>query len=762
METKKKISLMLSIILILQVIFPILNVILENELTLNSLAINQQEDTNTEYETLYNELTGILDEKNWSQEGKNYVTDAFNLMWNSYDNVYEAFVKIGFPDKETWIEETYLQGIRNVNTIEIYQDSSELRGALGTWNNYSKTLSLVHFHEGTYKYEDFLCSLIHETMHATQHLVWSSDAMFNMTQAYVEGGAAYVDWVSGMAENCFRAGVNGGTPCLDDGNYHFEIFGVHPGAAAYNVRTNIYMKLLILLGYDNVMKVEHGEISVEESLEMIRNNYGEERANKIIDGLLHYATFKDEELGIIYDLTETQIIDLENTMLEIMQENIQNLDCKEDVQRYLNLYYIYKKSFFTQYVEEIKEIHYNSDGTYYYSVIRRTDYTSEKISYSNIEDLLISKVKQYNALPVFSTDEVMNSIAIKSILYLDYTYFGPVRLFDECYIYTENNNTGTLKYRNTIIDFNKEGQIDVKIIESMNVNSAYVLMTLKNQEHIHAFDNGVITTNPTCEETGVKTYTCTECGETKTEEIPAMGHVEVIDEAIEATCSETGLTQGKHCSRCGKVIVEQQTTSALGHVFTDEVIAPTCTKQGYTIHTCSRCGGIKVDTYVNALRHNYVDGKCTRCQELAPEIEVTSTVYNIDTVFISDVLPGTTIKTFLNNITTDANAIKKILDKQGNDITDNTAKIGTGMQLEVKQNGKEVKYTLVVIGDLNGDGEMGDVDVLRLARYRAGLDNSLSGAYLQAANIYKDDNFADDIDLLKMVRILVGLDSLTK
>jgi len=82
------------------------------------------------------------------------------------------------------------------------------------------------------------------------------------------------------------------------------------------------------------------------------------------------------------------------------------------------------------------------------------------------------------------------------------------------------------------------------------------------------------------------------------------------------------------------------------------------------------------------------------------------------------------------------------------------------MTIKISLNNEKIEYTAVVTGDLNGDGLMGDIDVLRMARYKAGLDNSLNGAYLQASNIHKDNNYADDIDLLKMVRILVGLDTM--
>ena len=98
---------------------------------------------------------------------------------------------------------------------------------------------------------------------------------------------------------------------------------------------------------------------------------------------------------------------------------------------------------------------------------------------------------------------------------------------------------------------------------------------------------------PTCTETGLTEGAhCSRCDETvKQEEVPALGHDMITDEAVAPTCTETGLTEGSHCSRCDYK-VEQEEVPATGHNHETVVTAPTCTEAGYTTYTCA-CG----DTY---------------------------------------------------------------------------------------------------------------------------------------------------------------------
>ncbi len=72
---------------------------------------------------------------------------------------------------------------------------------------------------------------------------------------------------------------------------------------------------------------------------------------------------------------------------------------------------------------------------------------------------------------------------------------------------------------------------------------------------------------PTCLEGGYSEFNCS-CGyDYKDKFVEALGHAEVVDKRVEPTCTETGLTEGKHCSRCEAVLIEQKVIPALGHAF---------------------------------------------------------------------------------------------------------------------------------------------------------------------------------------------------
>ena len=148
----------------------------------------------------------------------------------------------------------------------------------------------------------------------------------------------------------------------------------------------------------------------------------------------------------------------------------------------------------------------------------------------------------------------------------------------------------------------------------------YSCCQAKAQEGTHTWDEGKVTTPATCTTPGEKTYTCGTCNAKKTERIDATGHTEVTDAAVEATCTKTGLTEGKHCSVCNTVLVAQQTVPTKSHTeVIDAAVEATCTEPGKTEGKhCSVCNTVLVEqTTIPAKGHTeVVDAKveatCTK------------------------------------------------------------------------------------------------------------------------------------------------------
>ena len=106
-----------------------------------------------------------------------------------------------------------------------------------------------------------------------------------------------------------------------------------------------------------------------------------------------------------------------------------------------------------------------------------------------------------------------------------------------------------------------------------------------------------ITKKPTCTAKGEETAKCTRCSYTKTQDVERIPHTEVTVKAVAPTCTKSGKTEGKKCSVCNKITVEQETVEALGHELGEYKITkePTCTAKGEKEAKCIRCSYNKTE-----------------------------------------------------------------------------------------------------------------------------------------------------------------------
>ena len=121
----------------------------------------------------------------------------------------------------------------------------------------------------------------------------------------------------------------------------------------------------------------------------------------------------------------------------------------------------------------------------------------------------------------------------------------------------------------------------------------------------HTWDLGKITTAATCSGKGIKTYTCTGCNATRTEEIPSTGHQHTeLRNVKAATCVQEGYTGDTYCKDCntkltaGKILPKTEHTWDSGKVTQNA----TCTTKGIKTFTCTVCKSTRIEE-ISAIGH---------------------------------------------------------------------------------------------------------------------------------------------------------------
>ena len=140
---------------------------------------------------------------------------------------------------------------------------------------------------------------------------------------------------------------------------------------------------------------------------------------------------------------------------------------------------------------------------------------------------------------------------------------------------------------------------DTTISASLYGLTAHQTAAVKVHNCENHWDDGKITTAPTCTKTGVKQYTCTICSETKTEEIAALGHDYSSDWTIDtAAACETVGSKSHHCTRCDSKKDITEIPAPGKHTWNNGVITKPATiaEEGVKTYTCTVCGVTRTET----------------------------------------------------------------------------------------------------------------------------------------------------------------------
>ena len=127
----------------------------------------------------------------------------------------------------------------------------------------------------------------------------------------------------------------------------------------------------------------------------------------------------------------------------------------------------------------------------------------------------------------------------------------------------------------------------------------------------HDWNSGTVTKEATCTEEGIVTYTCENCGDTETINIPRTAHNYIKEQQQDATCTKNGYSISV-CRTCNAKKKEE--IPATGHVKrTLNKKKPTCKEEGYTGDVyCQDCGELLEEgVVIRKKEHTWNAGKVT-------------------------------------------------------------------------------------------------------------------------------------------------------
>lgn len=173
--------------------------------------------------------------------------------------------------------------------------------------------------------------------------------------------------------------------------------------------------------------------------------------------------------------------------------------------------------------------------------------------------------------------------------------------FDYLYIYDKNGNevgkyTGTELSGKTISVPGDTVRIQLSSDDSGTEWGFKVTDVKIASAHKHSYTSKT-TKAATCTATGVRTFACS-CGDIYTETIAKLGHKLTTLKPVTATCTQTGLTEGKKCSTCGTVTAAQETVAKKPHTYKNITTKATLTKNGKVESKCSVCGYVSKTTTI--------------------------------------------------------------------------------------------------------------------------------------------------------------------
>ncbi len=300
----------------------------------------------TEYDRLLSKLEKELNKKAFDEEVNKLFFDTFERLYQNYPTWQHGYREL--PSREEYIQNNLIDTVKDIDKVNFYKEGSkeaielEEEGYASAWTSYDENdklnVSIIAIPADEVKLgtrnrdiEEFY----HEIRHCKQKEIPDFfEGNEEVMQLYLEGGATF----HMKFTNPFTLDISG-IWSIENERRDLVINYNKDNGSGYLVDLNAYEKLVYLVGYDIMDKVEKGELPLSAVRDAIAKKYGEKQADEFLQIIKDWYTeylnsYKGEK---IYNLA----IDLENQFLDFIKQDIESLKTKEEVKEYKPIYEFY-------------------------------------------------------------------------------------------------------------------------------------------------------------------------------------------------------------------------------------------------------------------------------------------------------------------------------------------------------------------------------------------------------------------------------------
>lgn len=267
----------------------------------------------------------------------------------------------------------------------------------------------------------------------------------------------------------------------------------------------------------------------------------------------------------------------------------------------------------------------------------------------------------------------------------------------------------------------------------------------------HDFGEGQIVKHATCVSEGEQQHFCTRCGTKATEIIPPTGNHTfgewVID--AEATCKSAGLKH-RTCTVCGKQESEEIPIAINSHKFGEWAVKIPATTQseGTEERACSVCGITETRT-IPQLPQEKIIFKDSASLKIIQTAAIPQGLLFYEQISAAQLLARCETQGLI------------LKDKSGKSLTEK-ANVGSGATLTLEKDGEVIdSYTVVLLGDADGDGSVTAADARFALRYSVKLEKDVKAWQTLSCDTEGKNNITAS-DARTILRVSAKLQSFKK